>query len=462
MTIVEELKQLVGPGRWITDSHALAPHLTEWRDTWHGNTPIMVSPDSVEMVADVVRACQRRGTPIVPQGGNTGLCGGAIPNADGSQVLLSMSRMNRVRQVSPDDHSMVVEAGCTLLEVQQAALEAGRFFPLSLAAEGTCQIGGNLSTNAGGINVLRYGTARDQVLGLEVVLANGDIWHGLRSLRKDTAGYDLKQLFIGSEGTLGIITAACVKVYPQARNSCTAFIAVPDPAHAIDLLSQLRADLADQIQAFELIPDRAIRFVARHVPSAALTLEPVTPWYVLLEATNVQQEALENLLMAALEKGRIADAIVAKNDSEANGFWAFRHAISESQKKEGASLKHDVSVPVGSVADFIAAATKASLEFQPGTRVVPFGHVGDGNIHFNLSQPVDMAGDAFLDLREAFAGVIYDIVHRFSGSISAEHGVGQAKRDDLRRYKSETDLTLMTTLKRALDPHNILNPGKVI
>ena len=462
MTIVEELKQLVGPGRWITDSHALAPHLTEWRDTWHGNTPIMVSPDSVEMVADVVRACQRRGTPIVPQGGNTGLCGGAIPNADGSQVLLSMSRMNRVRQVSPDDHSMVVEAGCTLLEVQQAALEAGRFFPLSLAAEGTCQIGGNLSTNAGGINVLRYGTARDQVLGLEVVLANGDIWHGLRSLRKDTAGYDLKQLFIGSEGTLGIITAACVKVYPQARNSCTAFIAVPDPAHAIDLLSQLRADLADQIQAFELIPDRAIRFVARHVPSAALTLEPVTPWYVLLEATNVQQEALENLLMAALERGRIADAIVAKNDSEANGFWAFRHAISESQKKEGASLKHDVSVPVGSVADFIAAATKASLEFQPGTRVVPFGHVGDGNIHFNLSQPVDMAGDAFLDLREAFAGVIYDIVHRFSGSISAEHGVGQAKRDDLRRYKSETELTLMTTLKRALDPHNILNPGKVI
>ena len=296
----------------------------------------------------------------------------------------------------------------------------------------------------------------------EVVLANGDILHGLRSLRKDTAGYDLKQLFIGSEGTLGIITAACVKVYPQARNSCTAFIAVPDPAHAIDLLSQLRADLADQIQAFELIPDRAIRFVARHVPSAALTLEPVTPWYVLLEATNVQQEALENLLMAALEKGRIADAIVAKNDSEANGFWAFRHAISESQKKEGASLKHDVSVPVGSVADFIAAATKASLEFQPGTRVVPFGHVGDGNIHFNLSQPVDMAGDAFLDLREAFAGVIYDIVHRFSGSISAEHGVGQAKRDDLRRYKSETELTLMTTLKRALDPHNILNPGKVI
>ena len=462
MTIVEQLKELVGPAGWVTDPHALEPHLTEWRDTWRGNTSIMVMPDSVEQVSEVVHACQRSGTPIVPQGGNTGLCGGAIPDPDGSQVLLSLSRMNRVRDLSADDHSMIVEAGCTLSDVQEAADRAGRFFPLSLAAEGSCQIGGNLSTNAGGINVLRYGTARDQVLGLEVVLANGEILHGLRSLRKDTAGYDLKQLFIGSEGTLGIITAACLKLYPQTRDACTAFIAVESPARAISLLAVLREALADQIQAFELIPDIAIRYVARHVPAASLSLDPNSSWYVLLEATNVQQASLEELLMSALEAGDITDAIVAKNKSESDGFWAFRHAISESQKKEGASLKHDVSVPVGAVAGFIADATDAVVAFKPGTRPVAFGHVGDGNIHFNLSQPVDMAGQDFLALRQEFADVVYEVVDRYAGSISAEHGIGQAKREDLRKYKSETELTLMRTLKTALDPNNLLNPGKVI
>ena len=462
MTLIEELQNLLGPSGWITDEHALEPHLTEWRDTWRGKTPIMALPDSAEQVAEVVRICRRSGTAIVPQGGNTGLCGGAIPNPDGSQVLLSLSRMNRVRRVSADDHSMIVEAGCTLSAVQEAARMVDRFFPLSLAAEGSCQIGGNLSTNAGGINVLRYGTARDQVLGLEVVLANGEIWDGLRSLRKDTAGYDLKQLFIGSEGTLGIITAACVKLYPAIRNACTAFIAVETPADAIHLLSRLRHELADQVQAFELIPDRAVRFVARHVPAAALHLEMTTPWLVLLEAANVRQEEIEEILMSALESGDIEDAVVAKNETEAAGFWAFRHAISEAQKKEGASLKHDISVPVAAVPEFIAEAGSAVEALLPGTRMVAFGHVGDGNIHFNLSQPVEMDGEAFLDRRVAFGNLVYDIVDRFAGSISAEHGVGQAKREDLKKYRSETELTLMATLKAALDPDNLLNPGKVI
>jgi len=460
--LIDQLKSIAGPGGWTTDAAELEPHLTEWRGTWRGRTPIMVSPDSTENVAEIVKACRSAGGAIVPQGGNTGLCGGAIPDPGGEQILLSLSRMNRIRSVSPADHSLIAEAGCTLASVQEAAAAVDRFFPLSLAAEGSCQIGGNLSTNAGGINVLRYGTAREQALGLEVVLADGTVWNGLRALRKDTAGYDLKQLFIGSEGTLGIITAASLRLYPSVRNATTAFVGIAGPEDAVELLARLRAGLADQIQAFELIPSRALRYVLRHIPSCRAPLERESAWYVLLEAHGASDELVEEALMACLESGLIADAVIAKNRGEAEAMWRLRHAISEAQKNEGASLKHDVSVPVGKVGEFIAAAEAAVTSAMPGVRVVAFGHVGDGNIHFNLSQPKDASPAEFLAAREMLATVVYDVVADFDGSISAEHGIGQAKRADLRRYRSETELTLMQTLKDALDPDNLLNPGKVI
>ena len=461
--LTETLQEIVGEGGWTTDPVDLEPHLTEWRDRWRGEALIMVSPDTTEQVAAVVCACRESGVAIVPQGGNTGLCGGAIPDSSGQQVLLSLSRMNRIRAISPDDHSIVVEAGCTLASVQQAAADVGRCFPLSLAAEGSCQIGGNLSTNAGGINVLRFGTARDQALGLEVVLADGAVWDGLKSLRKDTAGYDLKQLFIGSEGTLGIITAATLRLYPSMDHTETAFVALDSPGRAVSLLSELRRRLSDQLVAFELIPDRALRYVERHIDGCRAPLSSTSPWFALIEtASAVTGDSLEAALGRALEAGTIADAAVARSHSQREALWRLRHGISEAQKREGASLKHDISVPVGAVAQFIDAATEAVTSAAPGTRVVAFGHVGDGNIHFNLSQPRDADPALFLAQRSTLQRVVHDVAVDLGGSVSAEHGIGQAKRDELLHYKSETEITLMRRLKSALDPDGILNPGKVI
>jgi FAD/FMN-containing dehydrogenase len=461
--LTESLKEIVGEGGWTTDPVELEPHLTEWRDRWRGETLIMVSPASTRQVAAIVSACRDAGVAIVPQGGNTGLCGGAIPDSSGQQVLLSLSRMNRIRANSPDDHSIVVEAGCTLARVQQAAADVGRSFPLSLAAEGSCQIGGNLSTNAGGINVLRFGTARDQALGLEVVLADGSVWDGLKSLRKDTAGYDLKQLFIGSEGTLGIITAAALRLYPPMDHTETAFVALDSPDRAVALLSELRRRLSDQLVAFELIPDRAMRYVERHIDGCRAPLSPGSPWFALIEtASAVAGDSLEAALGRALESGTIADAAIARSDSQRDELWRLRHGISEAQKREGASLKHDISVPVGAVAQFIDVATVAVTSAAPGARVVAFGHVGDGNIHFNLSQPRDADPAGFLAQRATVQRIVHDVAVDLGGSVSAEHGIGQAKRDELLHYKSETEITLMRRLKSALDPDGILNPGKVI
>ena len=461
--LIEKLKSIVGTAGFTSDPTDLQPHLTEWRDIWRGETLLMVSPDSTEQVSGVVRACSDAGTAIVPQGGNTGLCGGAIPDSSGDQVLLNMSRLNKIRSLSTYDYSMVVEAGCILETLQKAADKAGLFFPLSLAAEGSCQIGGNLSTNAGGINVLRYGTARSQALGLEVVLADGTIWDGLRSLRKDTAGYDLKQLFIGAEGTLGVITAACLRLYPAVHNANTVLLALPSAAAAVAALAFLRGELADQLQAFELIPARAVRYVLRHIPSSKFPLAVESPWYVLLETTNASSsDELENQLLALHEKRLATDIVIAKNRAEANDLWRLRHAISEAQKKEGASLKHDVSVPVSKVGEFLEAAEAAVVREMPDIRPVAFGHVGDGNIHFNLSQPKQGSAEAFLGERERLAKVVYDVVDACGGSISAEHGIGQAKREDLQHYRGDTEIQLMRAVKAALDPANIMNPGKVI
>ncbi len=461
--LLEKLKNIVGEKGWITDPASLEPFLSEWRDSYHGQTAIMLMPQSTEEVSAVVTACVAVGTAIVPQGGNTGLCGGAIPDASGKQVLLSLSRMNRIRALSPSDYSIVAEAGCILADVQAAAAGIDRLFPLSLAAEGSCQIGGNLSTNAGGTNVLRYGTAREQVLGLEVVLANGDIWDGLRTLRKDNCGYDIKQLFIGAEGTLGIITAASLRLFPCPEILQTALIAVADAQAAVDLFAMLRVRLSDRMQAFELIPDRAMRYVLKHIADTRCPFSDPSPWYVLLEfSAGAAQQTVEDELVPVLESGLAHDIVLAKNSREQQQMWRLRHSISEAQKREGASLKHDVSVPVGEVGHFIGEAETAVQRSFPGARVVAFGHVGDGNVHFNVSQPKDDAAGAFLERRDAMASIVYDVVERFGGSISAEHGIGVLKRGALIQYRSQVEVAVMRAIKAALDPDNLMNPGKVL
>ena len=460
--LLDRLKTIVGPGGWSSDATVLLPHLTEWRDRYHGKTPLMVWPSSTDQVAAVVKACAEAGVAIVPQGGNTGLCGGAIPHESGREILVSMGRLKRIRSISPLDYALVAEAGCVLANVQAAAVEAGRFFPLSLSAEGSCQIGGNLSTNAGGINVLRYGNARDQVLGLEVVLPDGRIWNGLRALRKDTAGYDLKQLFIGAEGTLGIITAATLRLYPPVGNTHTAFVAMANVEAAIELLTFLRG-AADSLQAFELIQERALQFVVDHIPSARNPFGSGHPWYALLEMSGAATaESFESMLADAVGKSLVEDAVVAKNEAEAKELWRLRHSVSEAQKYEGASLKHDISVPLGKIGEFIRKAEAAVIDEIPDARIVAFGHVGDGNVHFNVSQPPSWSAERFLEQRSAIADIVYHVAAVFDGSISAEHGIGQAKREHLRRYRSDTELSLMRAIKKALDPMEIMNPGKVL
>ncbi|MGB5345131.1 MAG: FAD-binding oxidoreductase [Woeseia sp.] len=459
----EALKQIVGPGGWFDDAERLVPHLTEWRGTWVGKTPLLLMPDSTGQVSRIVTVCAEQGIGIVPQGGNTGLCGGAIPDQSGTQVILSLSRLNRIRSLSADNFSMIAEAGCVLADLQSAAMHANRLFPLSLAAEGSCQIGGNLATNAGGINVLRYGTARDQVLGLEVVLPDGSVLSALRELRKDTAGYDVKQLFLGSEGTLGIITAAALRLHPALPGLRTAMFAVDSPTQALALFAFLRERSLDQLQAFELLSERAMQLVVAHVAATAHPFSAAADWYVLLDvACDEDSQRVDELLLTAMQAGLAKDAVIARNESERDRLWRIRHSVSEAQKREGASLKHDVSVPISAIGEFIETATRATKTVCADSRIVAFGHVGDGNIHFNVSQPAAWDARRFLELREPMARVVHDIVEGLGGSFSAEHGVGVLKKSELRRYRGGTELALMRTLKATLDPGNIMNPGKVL
>ncbi len=450
---LEALGAIVGGKNVLSDGRDTAPYLTDWRKLYSGKSEAVVRPATTAEVSGVVRLCADAGVAIVPQGGNTGLCGGSVPTGKQREVVLSLGRMNRIRELDALNDTLTAEAGCVLADLQRAASDAGRLFALSLAAEGSCQIGGNLSTNAGGVNVLRYGNARDQVLGLEAVLADGRIWNGLRGLRKDNTGYDLKHLFIGAEGTLGIITAAVLKLHPKPTASATAWIAVADPQAAVELLSHMKKVCGDRLTAYELLSRTCVDAVFAHRREIRDPL-PGSAWCVLVElADGGASEVLHDRLAQALDTGLVANAVVAKNDSESKALWRIRETVPEAQF---ANVKHDISVAVSKVPEFIARAQAALAATFPQAPIFCFGHVGDGNLHYNV-------GDAaLLARRDEVNRIVYDLVAALGGSISAEHGLGQLKREEISRHKDALELELMRAVKRALDPQGLMNPGKVL
>ena len=457
------LAAVVGEKYAIRDPGEMVAYMTEWREIWTGKSPLVLRPKSTAEVAQILTIASATETAVVPQSGNTGLVGGQIPFETGDEVLLSLDRMTQVRSVDPVNNSITVEAGVTLKAVQEAALNVDRFFPLSLESEGTCRIGGNLSTNAGGLGVLAYGNSRDLCLGLEVVLADGRVWNGLKSLRKDNTGYDLKNLFIGAEGTLGIITAAVLKLFPHPSDRATAFVALPSVRAALDLLTLARQRSSSRVTAIELFPRNGFEFTIRHFavrdPFAA-----AAPWYVLIELSGSGDldNLMTEILSEAAEQSIVLDATIAQSEAQRKDLWFIRQAIVEVQKREGGSIKHDVSVPISELPDFVEKALAAIEAFMPGARPMPFGHIGDGNLHFNVSQPVGMDKRAFLDQWQAMNDVVFDVVLKHGGSISAEHGIGRLKRDLMTKIKSPVELQMMRDVKQLFDPRGILNPNKVL
>jgi FAD/FMN-containing dehydrogenase len=455
-------------GRFILEPAEMAPFLTDWRHKWTGRALAVAQPSTAQGVAAVLAWCDVHGVPVVPQGGNTGLSGGSTPDESGRALVLSLSRINRIRSLDAVGNTLVVEAGATLQQAQETAREAGRLFPLSLAAEGTCTIGGNLATNAGGVQVLRYGNARDLCLGLEVATPQGELWSGLRALRKDNTGYDLRDLYIGSEGTLGVITAATLKLFPLPAAQVTAFVAVSTPAAAIALLELAQSRLDARLTAFELISDVCLSLVEKHVATARRPLHSSSPWYVLIEVSENVDEAsaaatLEQLLESAVERELATDAAVSASIAQFNALWAMREEISEAQAAEGKTIKHDISLPISRISEFIErAAIAISISF-PDVRLVVFGHLGDGNLHYNVSPPAGSSDEArFLAMEGPINRIVHDLVAEFEGSISAEHGLGVLRRDEASRYRSAVEQRLMLAIKRALDPKGIMNPGKVL
>jgi FAD/FMN-containing dehydrogenase len=462
--LIARFAAIVGAKNAITDAAEIAPYLTEERGLYHGRSSLVLRPGTTEEVAAIARLANETRTALVPQGGNTGLVGGQTPMR--GEVVLSLRRLDRIREVDATSNTMTCEAGVILARAQDAAAAAGRLFPLSLGAEGSCTIGGNLSTNAGGTGALAYGVARELVLGLEVVLADGRILHDLRKLKKDNTGYDLRNLFIGAEGTLGIITAAVLKLFPRPRSVETAFVGLPSPHAALALFNLANERAGGTVTGFELIPRIALEFAVRHAPACRDPLIKPHPWYVLIELSAQAREGLrgtiEEILAAGAEQGLVDDATIAASLDHAKAFWLLRHHIADTQKYEGGSIKHDVSVPVAALPDFIREASAKVEAMIPGCRPCPFGHLGDGNVHFNISQPVGADRAAFLARWDEVNAAVFAIVARYGGSISAEHGIGVMKRELLPRVKDPVALALMRSLKRELDPNGILNPGKVL
>jgi len=462
-----QLRAIVGESGLVAEDAATEPYLSDHRGLYRGRALAVVLPASVAEVAAVLALCNAARVAVVPHGGNTGYCGGATPDESGRQVVLALRRLNRIRSTDAANDSLIAEAGCTLAEVQAAAEAAERFFPLSLGSQGSCQIGGNLATNAGGTSVLRYGMMRDLVLGLEVVLADGRVLEGLSSLRKDNTGYDVKALFLGAEGTLGVITAASLRLFPLVRARATALAAVPDVASAVALLAQLKAASSERVSSFELMPQLALELTVRHIEGVRDPFSRSYPWYVLCELTSSRaadalDAILEEALGAALEQGLVEDAVISASERERQALWRLRENIPAAQSRAGANLKHDISLPVSRLAEFVARAAPGIEAAVPEGRLIAYGHVGDGNLHFNLSARSPGEDAALLARAESVRRTVHDLVREFGGSFSAEHGIGRLKVAELERYASPVELALMRSIKAALDPRGIMNPGKVL
>ena len=465
-SIAARLAGIVGERYVLTDPQDVAPYLIEQRDLWHGKALCVVRPASTHEVSAILKLCSETSTPVVPQGGNTGLVGGQVPDESGTQLILSLNRMTAVREIDTASNTMIVEAGLQLIKVQEAADSADRLFPLSLASEGSCTIGGNLSTNAGGTAVITYGNARDLVTGLEVVLADGRIMSTLSKLKKDNSGYDLKHLFMGAEGTLGIITAAVVKLFPKPRSRETAFVGVADPHKATAFLTLAQQMAGSDVKTFELMPRIGIEFMLKHCAGMREPMGTIHRWYVMIELASQLESGLDATLLALLERAAgqelIEDAVIAASIEQRRYFWRVREMLAEAPKYEGGSIKHDICVPVSKVADFLDEAYAVCEAMIPGSRLVPFGHLGDGNMHTNLSQPVGADKKQFYDRWVEVNAAVHAIVAKYQGSISAEHGIGVLKRDLLPGVKDPVAMEVMRALKKTLDPKGILNPGKVL
>ncbi|WP_062011299.1 FAD-binding oxidoreductase [Aureimonas sp. AU4] len=457
---------LLPPGRALTEAEAIAPYLREQRDLYEGRSRLVLRPSTVQEVSDILRLASETRTPVVPQGGNTGLVGGQVPRSE-QEIVLSLSLMNRIRDVDPVGRTMTVDAGVVLQRVQEAADAANLFFPLSLGSEGSCQIGGNLSSNAGGTGVLAYGNSRDLCLGIEAVLPSGEVFHGLRRLKKDNRGYDIRDLLIGAEGTLGIITGAVLKLFPKPAAREVAYVGLASPDQAIELLRRAEAVAGSQLTAFEIMPRIGIEFTVRHTQGARDPLSGAHAWYVLLEISSARSAedargVMEHILEGAFEAEEIGDAAIAQSLGDARMFWRMREEMSWAQKPEGGSIKHDVSVPVALVPEFLRRADRAVLEAIPDARIVSFGHLGDGNIHYNISQPVGADTKAFLGRWHEINRLVHAIVADMNGSFAAEHGIGQLKRVELAETKPVVEMALMRGIKAVFDPYGIMNPGKLL
>jgi FAD/FMN-containing dehydrogenase len=462
----DEIAAVVGEDACIRDPERQSAFVVDWRNLVRGRTALVALPSTTEQVSAIVRLCASANRPIVPQGGNTSLVGGATPSEEGNEIVVSLGRMNKIRAMDPVADTITVEAGCILRDVQIAADNGGRYFPLSLGAEGSCQVGGNVSTNAGGHAVLRYGNMRELVLGLEVVLATGEVLSKLRGLHKDNTGYDLKQLFVGAEGTLGIVTAATLKLFAQRRQVETALVAFKDLRKLMDLLADVRAHCEEFLSAFELLPRAGIEMALEHVPGVRDPMAKVFPYYALVELSSSQvyvplRGAMETLLAGMLDRGLIEDAVISASQQQAAELWHLREACVEAQRVAGPSLKHDVSVPLGAVPALIIEASAAIAEAFPEVRIVPFGHVGDGNVHFNVCIGRRQDAGAFMQSAERISGLIYDHVARLDGSFSAEHGIGRMRVDELHKYGHRLDLSMMRAIKATLDPTGLFNPGRI-